>query len=151
MIIVTDGHAGGNRHGVRDVAAQAAASDVAVSVVAEEVLLPGQGVGIPPERRHPDPTLALRLLAAETGGVFVFDRAEPDEAPAVFRPVKTGSLCLVLQSARSLESILNRLRHAYMLEFEPGPSDGTPQALDVRIRVPGAQVVTRRSFVATAR
>ena len=78
MVIVTDGHTGGNNHGVREAAAQAAIAGVAVSVVAEEILLPRQSAGMPLEEKHPDPTLALRLLASQTGGAYVFDRAEPD-------------------------------------------------------------------------
>lgn len=138
IVIVTDGHAGGNDLGVREVAEFAAHAGIAVNVVSEEIPLPLRPIGSS-GRQQPDATAALQFLAEETGGLFVFDRMEPDP---VERP--DGSKCGILHPARAVEAVIDRLRSAYALEIAMSPA-ATSQKLEIRVRGSGGVVYARRA------
>jgi hypothetical protein len=136
IVVITDGHAGGNRLGRHDVGDLAARSAVPVSVVAAEAV--GQP-GIRAPDNVADPTRALRELAAHTGGVYEFDEA-------IIGPDSIGPPCLTRQQDRALERVLGRLRTAYTLEFEPTVDDGKLHALEILVRRPGVSVSARKAL-----
>jgi hypothetical protein len=135
-VIVTDGQATGNQRGVREVALAAALDGVAVSVVAQESMLPT--VPLTSMASHGvDPTAALRGLSDLTGGVFSLDAAR----------YSGPEPCFERDPASHFSRVLEKLRLAYELGFAPQTTDGQAHVLEVRVKRPGAVVRARKVFL----
>ena len=130
VLLVTDGRATGNRPGPEESGARAIAAGVTVNVVGEDwemTLRQDATTGV-----RVRPGVALEWIANATGGLYVQDSATPT-APG---PI--------------LERLLGDLHERYTLGFTAPARDGSAHPLDVRVKRPGLNVRTRRSYVAPA-
>ena len=130
VLLVTDGRGTGNRHSPEDVAARAALSGVAVSVLGEDFEMTLRQDGNTGVRVRPG--VALRYIANATGGMYVSDDgAAPAPGPLLVR-------------------LLDDLHGRYTLGFASAVRDGKAHRLDIKVNRPGVTLRARRTFVAPA-
>jgi hypothetical protein len=142
IVLVTDGLASGNQVSWRDVAAAAAAAGVAVSVVAEETVLPTQPL-TPFARAGIDPLTPLRSLAAATGGIYALDPAAPDTTGFRADP---ASPCFKREPGRYVRGVIERMRSPYAIAISAQDDGAGLHTLEVRVSRAGAVVHARRAF-----
>jgi len=130
VLLVTDGRGTGNRHSPEDVAAHAALSGVAVSVLGEDFEMTLRQDGNTGVRVRPG--VALQYIASTTGGLYVSDEgAAPAPGPLLVR-------------------LLDDLHGRYTLGFAPAVLDGKAHTLDIKVNRPGVTLRARRTYVAPA-
>jgi len=130
VLLVTDGRGTGNRHSPEEVAARAALSGVAVSVLGEDFEMTLRQDGSTGVRVRPG--VALRYIANATGGLYVSDDgAAPAPGPLLVR-------------------LLDDLHGRYTLGFAPAVRDGKTHTLDIKVHRPGVTLRARRTYVAPA-
>lgn len=123
ILLITDGRATGNRHGLGEAVERASVAGVAVSVLSPEAtsMLQSEGklVTVHPERM-------LLSLAANTGG-RLFHYRESERPAAAALP----------------DRILSGLRHEYALRIVR-PAGDAARLIEVRVRRPGLILRARR-------
>jgi VWFA-related protein len=121
VVLVTDGRATGNVHGLDELRAEAAARGVSVNVVAVAQASSWTGVN----------ALMLQQLAATSGGLSI----------GLTKP--TAPMLAALASR-----IMSDVRGAYRVVFVPDRPDGAVHDVSVRVKRPGFTVRTREQYVA---
>jgi hypothetical protein len=144
ILLVTDGRATGNRHGLADVADLLAAANVSVSVIAPRspTIVPSESALV---RVHPE--RMPQALAEFTGGRFV-------PVDPFFRMQGGSGDTMVLQLGRAPEGTLDfqsgrtvaSLRHEYAVTVAR-PSGPEARMIEVRVNRPGLRMRARRAYV----
>lgn len=135
IVLLTDGRASGNVHGLDEVRARAAALGVPVNVFAAWTGVTDAAGNL------------LRQLTATSGGLAVAYSSGPatvsiNGKPRAIRGTPASSL------APLAERVLSDLRTCYRVGFVPARSDGAVHAVSVVVKKPGYKARTRDRFVA---
>jgi hypothetical protein len=144
IILITDGRATGNRHGLEEAASVAVAANVAVSVIAPKSTYQVRSESVL-VRVHPE--RLPQALAAFSGGLFLtFDPFQTFERNGIsvtvpFSRLKEGTVDL------PLPRIVSSLRNEYALTI-PRPVGDEPRLLEVRANLGGVTMRARRAVVA---
>ena len=127
IVMVTDGRATGNVHGMGDVTGHAIAADVAVCIVAVPT-----GMFLKQDKTtaaRVRPYVLLEQMAGATGGSYSELRTFEDLKPLLARSI-------------------SRLHELYTIGFPPVALDGRSHDLVVRVKRPGAKVRAKAGYVA---
>jgi len=122
MVVLSDGEDNQSRYSRDQALEMAQKADVVIYTISTNIT-----------RNETGGDKVLKYFAAETGGVAFF-------------PFKVEDL------SQSFENIANELRHQYSILYRPEPlkTDGTYQAVDIRVKAKGNLVVrTRKGYYAT--
>ena len=127
IVMVTDGRATGNVHGMAYVMGHAIAASVLINIVAVPtgMFLPQDGMTAARVR----PPALLEEMAGATGGAYAEIGSVGDVAPYLVRSI-------------------SRLHQMYVLGFPPVVLDGLSHGLGVRVKRAGVRVRAKTGYVA---
>jgi len=139
ILLLTDGRATGNVHGLEEVLQRAVRAAVFVSAISEAAVLDiEQGGGRAARIR---PGAALKWLAENTGGSFN-TLADPTLAGSGMRDRGGAGV------DRALVRAFGDVHHAYTIGFAPVRPDGQWHGVEVRVKRPGVTARARRAYLA---
>lgn len=126
VLVFTDGADTASRRDLDDVMQQARAKEVMVYAIGLETRISPNG-----QVQRSSPDRGLKKLAEETGGGFMLLKKQDELGPTFTR-------------------VAQELHSQYVLGFSPSALDGKVHKLEVKLKKPGMNARSRKSYVAAA-
>lgn len=126
VLVFTDGADTASRRDLDDVMQQARAKEVMVYAIGLETRISPNG-----QVQRSSPDRGLKKLAEETGGGFILLKKQDELGPTFTR-------------------VAQELHSQYVLGFSPSALDGKVHKLEVKLKKPGMNARSRKSYVAAA-
>ena len=126
VLVFTDGADTASRRDLDDVMAQARLKEIMVYAIGLETRISPNG-----QVQRSSPDRGLKKLAEETGGGFILLKRQDELGPTFTR-------------------VAQELHSQYVLGFSPSVLDGKVHKLEVKLKKPGMNARSRKSYVAAA-
>lgn len=126
VLVFTDGADTASRRDLDDVMSQARLKEIMVYAIGLETRISPNG-----QMQRSTPDRGLKKLAEETGGGFILLKTQDELGPTFTR-------------------VAQELHSQYVLGFSPAALDGKVHKLEVKLKKPGMNARSRKSYVAAA-
>jgi hypothetical protein len=143
ILVITDGRATGDRHGLLDVIGHANAANVTIDAIGDE----GKDEMLQDDKSvvRGGPGRALAALSGDTGGLYQKDTGTgllvPLESSAP-GDVPSGTLM------QTIDRAMTRLHQMYLVGFAPPVRDNRQHTLEVHVTGPPLTIYARKTFLA---